>query len=98
MAPGSVFATRSVTTPRPPGTDFHTSLAPCSGQVSSSRSTWPKPSTNVGQRLTSVQRSYACWGSSGTTVVARALAAVHLAHDHLDRARHGVEERPHVAH
>src|SRR3954463_16677673 len=98
MAPGSVLVTFSVTAPRPPGTDFQTSLAPCSGHLSSTRSTRPKPSTKVAQRLTSVQRSYASCGESGTTVVARALAAVDLADDHVDRARNGVEERPHVVH
>src|SRR3954447_1310723 len=96
MAPGSALVTFSVTAPRPPGTDFQTSLAPCSGHLASTRSTRPKPSTKVGQRLTSVQRSYASCGESGTTVVARALAAVDLADDHVDRARHRVEERPHV--
>src|SRR3954451_8850661 len=97
MAPGSARVTFSVTAPRPPGTDFQTSLAPCSGHLSSTRSTRPNPSTKVGQRLTSVQRSYASWGASGTTVVARALAAVDLADDHVDRARHRVEERAHIA-
>src|SRR3954471_10065505 len=98
MAPGSARVTFSVTAPRPPGTDFQTSLAPGSGHLSSTRSTRPKPSTKVGQRLTSVQRSYASCGDRATTVVARALAAVDLADDHVDRARHRVEERAHVVH
>src|SRR6476469_6629783 len=94
-SPGSESRTFSVTRPRPVGTDFHTSVDPTPGQPSSRRSTWPKPSMNVRQRVVSVQSSKALCGVR-STCVARSALAIDLADDLLDRAQDAVEERARV--
>src|SRR4051812_23323850 len=96
-APGSDARTFSVTMPRPLGTERQASFAPCAGQSGSRRSTRPKPSTNVGQRATSVQSSNASPGGRATTCE-RWTLAIDLAHDLRDRLLHRVEERTHVGH
>jgi hypothetical protein len=58
-AAGSAIVTFSVTRPRPPGVELQTSFAPCVGQSGLRSTTCEKPSTNVGQRRTSVHRAQA---------------------------------------